>query len=186
MGDIDILTDSDTDSDNDFVIQRTVPTEESLKLSISKRKRDIRDSESRLRRFRTQRDALTSMISTEERTKEELKKTLEQQEGRLGRLQDEKSRETAKEELVKGDAWRLVGDCVCEEKLLSGAGSEDFGVVSYSCSCTRRRMMHFKCVLSVSGSRCPWCREPMMFGSSNGKKRMRNSENGGYFNLTNA
>ncbi len=180
---------SDSDTDSEFSM-RTVPvtevTEESLKSCISKSKRDIRGTELRIRRFRVRRDALTAMISKDERTQEDLKKRLEEQENRLTSLQDDKSREIAKEELVKGDAWRLVGDCVCNERLLSGVGDEDYGVVSYSCSCTTRRVMHFKCVLSVSGSRCPWCREPMMFGSSRGKKRMRNSENGGYFNLTNA
>lgn len=178
------ITDSDTDTDSDFSTR--VMTEESVKTRITKRKRDIRGLEIRLQRFRTQRDALTSMITTEERTRETLKKSMKTQEDKLKEIQDQKSRDVAKEELGKGDAWRLVGDCVCNERLLSGAGEEDYGVVSYSCSCTRRRMMHFKCILSVSGSRCPWCREPMMFGSSNGKKRMMNSRDGGYFNLTNA
>lgn len=177
-----------SDTDSDFSTKVSVPavTEESVRAIISRRKRGIRGADTRLRRFKSQRDSLTSMITTEERTREELRKNLEKQQDKLREMQDYKSREVAKEELGKGDAWRLVGDCVCNERLLSGAGEDGYGVVSYSCSCTVHRMMHFKCVLSVSGSRCPWCREPMMFGSSSGKKRMRNSESGGYFNLTNA
>ena len=111
----------------------------------------------RIERFKSQRDSLCTKITAEERSRNIVTKLLEKKEEQYKDLQD---KEKAKEDLLKGDAWKLVtGECVCNESLLEGVGKEDYGVVSYTCGCTKRRMMHFKCILSIPDIRCPWCRD---------------------------
>ena len=179
-------SDSSTDSD-DFdicgpLIRNEPPSEKEIMIEkISKRKRDIRGSDIRIRRFKVQRDSFTTMVREEERIRSKLITDTEKLErGLLAFIETEKS-DDAKKELEKTDAWKLVDNCICGERLLHGIGEEGYGVVSFSCNCTCSRIMHFKCVLSVRGSKCPWCRSSMLFGSS--KKTMNNNQDSSSFDL---
>jgi len=175
---------SSTESEDEFEI--TIPRsgmdeKEILIENISKRKSDIRGCSIRIRRFKIQRDSFITMVTEEEKSLQTLITDTTKLEEELSTMIENEKSKDAKKELEQTDAWKLVDNCICGERLLHGVGEQGYGVVSFSCNCTCNRMMHFKCVLSVRGSICPWCRSCMLFGDS--KKRMNNSEDNSFFDL---
>ena len=60
----------------------------------------------------------------------------------------------------------MLEECViCYEQLLSGIGAPSFGVVNYSCGCSRSghvRTLHVNCVVSMSNAKCPLCCEEIV------------------------
>jgi len=183
---------SSTDSESDFdfdirgpAIGRDPPNQKEVLIEkISKRKRDIRGATVRIRRFKTQRDSFHTMMHDEEVSKNRLIQDANKLEKDLVVLTENEKSKSAREELEKTDAWKLVDNCICGDRLLHGVGEEGYGVVSFSCNCTCNRVMHFKCVLSVRESKCPWCRSSMLFGDA--KKKMNNNpDDSSYFDLVN-
>lgn len=60
----------------------------------------------------------------------------------------------------------VLEECsICEELLLSGIGTTSFGVMSYSCACSRAghtRTLHVNCIVSVADLNCSYCREEIV------------------------
>ena len=175
---------SSTESEDEFEI--TIPRsgmdeKEILIENISKRKSDIRGCSIRIRRFKIQRDSFITMVTEEEKSLQTLITDTTKLEEELSTMIENEKSKDAKKELEQTDAWKLVDNCICGERLLHGVGEECSGVVSFKCNCTCNRIMHFNCVLSIRGPKCPWCRSDMLFGSS--KKVLNNPPDSSSFDL---
>jgi len=60
----------------------------------------------------------------------------------------------------------VLEECViCSELLLDGIGTPSFGLMSYSCGCSRGghvRTLHVNCVVSMSNLNCPQCSDEIV------------------------
>lgn len=185
--DISVCSDSDiSDSSSDGISdpgleietieeREEVSRETDLIENISKNQREIRATSIKMRQYKSQRDAFHNMVVGENSLRVQMLEYNTKLENELQQIRENKRSEAARTELEGTDAWKLVDNCICGERLLYGVGGDDYGIVGYKCDCTCNRMLHFKCILSIQESKCPWCRSPMLFGGPLGsRKRMHN------------
>jgi len=178
--DISIASDSDQDDLETLSCPNEEPTrEDDIIHDIEKNKRDIRAASIKMRQYKMQREAFHEMVIGEDNLRKQILEYNVKLEDELKQIRDIRMSRAAKQELTGTDAWKLVDNCICGERLLDGIGDEDYGIVGYKCECTCKRILHFKCILSIQESKCPWCRSSMLFGGPLGsRKRMHNEMQG--------